>query len=240
MRKVWLVVLVTLWFMVVGFVVSAYAQTPFLGDVQTYRAQYPTPMSQAQITELLNRLAWLHRNEGWGLLKKPDGNNCPSPWSTPERISCDHLMHLPSLTHWDILKDQEGEGTPVWQDKGPMDRARYLSPVEPGTAPPPNTPPPSTPPPPAQVDEVLAKLRESRAEDSAQQERIYADVVNRFNALSAEHREQAISLARMELKLREMDERPTWLGRIFENKYVQYALVGVGTWLTQWQVTKEK
>lgn len=233
MRKVWFVVLVTLWFMVVGFVVSAYAQTPFLGDVQTYRAQYPTPMSPAQLGELVNRLAWLHRSEGWGLLKKPEGNHCPlaGQW-----IACDILTHAPSGTHWDVLSDQEDAATPTFNPKGPIESSRILAPVDPGGT---NPPPPPTPAPP-QVDEVLARLRESRAEDSAQQERIYADVVNRFNALSAEHREQAISLARIEVKLRDIDERPAWFERIVKNRYVQMAGAIALTYFGEKWVTKDK
>lgn len=44
---------------------------------------------------------------------------------------------------------------------------------------------------------------------------------------------------RIEDRLREHDDSPLWLVKVFENRYVQIILAGVATWVTTWQVTKE-
>ena len=103
----------------VFFATSATAQpvVSLLPTVQQIRAEYPTPMSPAQVGELLNRVAWQHRAEGWGLLKKTGGNRCPAPQGV--EISCDILIHAPTVRHFDVLSDVEHGATPVWNDVGP-------------------------------------------------------------------------------------------------------------------------
>jgi hypothetical protein len=121
----------------------AAAQTSLLPTLQRFRAEYPTPMSPAQAGEFLNRVAWEHRFEGWGLLEKGGGHRCPAPQGVD--ISCDILIHAPSIHHFDVLADSEGAAVPIWIDKGPCvlgpssgcAMSNYLAPV--GTAPPAST-----------------------------------------------------------------------------------------------------
>lgn len=95
------------------------AQSNLLLTVQRIRLDYPTPMSPAQRAELLNRVAWEHRSEGWGLLQKTGGNRCPAPQGVD--IACDILVYAPTPWHYDVLIDSEGAATPAWIDAGPCD-----------------------------------------------------------------------------------------------------------------------
>jgi len=111
------------------------AQTSLLPTLQALRPEYPTPMSRVQIGEYLNRVAWLHRDEGWGLMKKP--GKCPAPQGVD--ISCDILIHEPSIHHFDVLIDWENKAIPSWQDDGPCiigptsgcSMSYYLAPISP-------------------------------------------------------------------------------------------------------------
>lgn len=113
-----------------------------LPTVQRVRASYPTPMSPSQLGDLLNRVAWEHRQEGWGLLKKTGGSRCPAPGGV--EISCDILIHAPSVRHYDVLSDAEGAATPIFNDVGPCvlgpssgcEMSRFVLPVRPADAPP--------------------------------------------------------------------------------------------------------
>lgn len=118
------------------------AQTSLLPTLERIRPEYPTPMSQAQLGEYLNKVAWEHRAEGWGLLRKTAGNRCPVPQGV--EVACDILIHAPSIRHFDVITDAGGASTPSWQDKGPCvlsptsgcEMSRYLAPVAPAlTAP---------------------------------------------------------------------------------------------------------
>src|SRR3954452_4732673 len=108
---------------------SAGAQTSLLPTLQQLRPEYPTPMSKPQIGELLNRVAWLHRSEGWGVLRKETGNNCPHPSGV--LISCDILMYQPTGEIFDVLADSDFAASPIWLDKGPLDVSRFVAPVRP-------------------------------------------------------------------------------------------------------------
>jgi hypothetical protein len=121
--------------------VPALAQTSLLPTVQRFRADYPTPMSSAQRGELLNRVAWEHRADGWGLLIKTGGNRCAAPQGV--EVACDILVHAPTRWHFDVLIDSEGSATPTWGDVGPCDPSvsgcsmdRFLAPIAPAGAPP--------------------------------------------------------------------------------------------------------
>lgn len=118
--------------------------TPF-DTLQALRPTYPTPMSEAQLGEMLNAVAWTHRAEGWGVIRKPSGANCPQP-QTGIRMSKDLLMQLPSADYYDVLIDSDGAATPTWGYKGVGDPASFLAPVDaavPIPPPQPNPPPPS-------------------------------------------------------------------------------------------------
>lgn len=120
--------------------VPALAQSNLFPTVERLRAQYPTPMSPTQLGEFLNRVAWEHRAEGWGLLRKGGGHRCPAPQGVS--ISCDILVHAPSIRHFDVLSDAENAAIPVWRDVGPCvlgpssgcDMSNFLAPVRPAQA----------------------------------------------------------------------------------------------------------
>jgi hypothetical protein len=132
MRKIPVALVFTLvWAMPLG------GQTSLLPTLERIRPEYPTPMSPAQHGEYLNRVAWEHRAEGWGLLRKTAGNRCPAPHGV--EVACDILIHAPSIRHFDVLIDAGGASTPGWLDAGPCvlgpssgcEMSRYLAPVAP-------------------------------------------------------------------------------------------------------------
>src|SRR6266513_363895 len=109
------------------------AQTSLLPTLERFRADYPPVMSEPQKAELLNRVAWEHRSEGWGLLKKTGGSRCPALQGVD--VACDILVYAPSSWHFDVLSDGQ---IPPWQDDGTCsptvsgcDMARYLTPIRP-------------------------------------------------------------------------------------------------------------
>lgn len=99
-----------------------------LSDLQSERGNFGTPMTPAQLATLLNTVAWKNSSNGWGLLSKTGGNNCPFA-SGP--VSCDILFHRPSGLHYDVLIDSENQATPTWNLVGPIDISRWVAPVQP-------------------------------------------------------------------------------------------------------------
>jgi hypothetical protein len=126
-------------FSVVAAPALAVAQTSLLPTLERIRLQYPTPWANlAQIGEFLNRVAWEHRAEGWGLLRKTGGTRCPAPHGGGLEISCDILIYQPTQLHFDVLIDGTGAGTPTWREVGKCDpvftfggcdMARFLLPI---------------------------------------------------------------------------------------------------------------
>lgn len=108
--------------------VPAQAQPSLLAEVTAERAKYGA-VTPTDVAAILNAVAWRHRSDGWGLLEKTFGANCPTATT---RIACDILVHRPSGQHFDVLRDAEGSASPVWQNKGPIDLSRFLAPVDPG------------------------------------------------------------------------------------------------------------
>jgi hypothetical protein len=119
--------------------------TPF-NTLERLRRDYPTPMSTEEIGQLLNAVAWAHRADGFGLLRKPTGANCRQP-QTGTLISRDILM-LPDGRIWDCLIDAEGRGMPTWNPKQALDHARFVAAVDASVA----LPPPVIVPPVAKPD----------------------------------------------------------------------------------------
>ena len=95
------------------------------------RPNYPTPLLDGG-ARLLNEVAWIHRNEGWGLERKDGGNNCPQP-QTGIPCGCDILRT--EFWGYDVLGDAEGAAIPLRANRGPADPNRFISPtpVEPET-----------------------------------------------------------------------------------------------------------
>jgi hypothetical protein len=123
--------------------VPVYAQANLQADVATARAKYPTPMSAAQQAAVVNEVAWKHRAEGWAVLGKPGGNNCPQP-RTGAPLSCDFLVYKPTLSGFDVLSDAEGAGRVQWDGPKPgVAASQVVEAVEPeGAVEPPPPPPP--------------------------------------------------------------------------------------------------
>lgn len=138
--------------------VQATAQSSLLKALETARPHYGTPMSPAEQAALLNEVAWDHRAEGWGLLAKPTGNNCPTPAGV--RVSCDYLVFAPTGQGFDVLEDSEGAGAPRWKKGDSFDRGRWVAPVAPAGGP---QEPPPVDPPPVGGSTVLERVTELQA-----------------------------------------------------------------------------
>jgi len=135
--------------------VEAQAQPSLLADVQAERATYGASMTPAEVAAMLNAVAWKHRTEGWGLLRKGSGNSCPIAGTF---VSCDILIDSRGGHHFDVLIDAENSAKPTWNDVGPCvlgpssgcEMARFFAPVDPGPSAPPSSgggvPPVVTPP----------------------------------------------------------------------------------------------
>lgn len=211
----------------------AFAQTPS-DTLVAYRQQYPTPMTAPQAAELLNRVAWDYRAQGMRLLGKASGENCPLPTGT--FISCDFLVHAPTLTGFDVISGAvggTGSITAFTWGPGPEPLAEAITsgartlvdPIPPGTVQPP--PVVNVPPPVASSGQVLP---------------VALDIQRLANAIYAvEVAHEAADKLRTEAlaaQLQEHDQNPAFLTKVFSNRYVQLALTALGTYLTAQQVAK--
>ena len=88
-----------------------------LSDLQVERGNYGTSMSGSEVGKLLNAVAWKNKDAGWVLLGKASGTNCPMPNGT--LISCDFLVHSPTLSGYDVLIDSDNTATPTWSGPDP-------------------------------------------------------------------------------------------------------------------------
>jgi hypothetical protein len=146
--------------------------------VERVRVKYPTPLGErhgAFLIELARTLGG-----GAGLLAKDWGTfvELPDGRKVAQDIICYRVPD--GAVHYDCLKDGEGVAEAVWQDKGPIDPARYVDvgaapiPVPPAPVPPPPAPP--APQPPVTCNavaagaEVLDALHEIRLELNKQHE----------------------------------------------------------------------
>jgi hypothetical protein len=133
----------------------ATAQRNLLEDIKAARATIAGIPTEEQHAELLNRVAWKNRDDGWGLSRKEGGNRCVS--ALVGSIACDILHHRPTNMLYDVfgaVGDVNGT-RPQFDPVGPpasADRV-WVAPVDPGG----HTPPPPPPPPTCGVCEA-AKL----------------------------------------------------------------------------------
>lgn len=224
--RLWLLLLASLLFVLLP--ILAFAQSSLIGDVASERTKYGASMSPAQVATMLNQVAWNHRNEGWGLLRKGSGNSCPL---RDTFISCDILVHAPTIQHFDVLQDAENTARPQWNNVGPcvlsdssgcaMDK--FLAPFDPGgpvLPPPVVTPVPIPMPPtaPAYVD--LSPVYTRLDSLAAQAERIYADMAARDAA-------RALQIQAVDQRLERHDNDPSWVRKFFTNSNTYVAIAGV-------------
>lgn len=178
------------------------AQPSLLGDVQAERAKYGAAMTPGEVAEMLNTVAWNHRAEGWGLLRKGSGNSCPL---RDTFISCDILVNSRTVLHFDVLRDAENAAVPQWNNAGPCvlsdssgcEMSRFQAPFQPrGILMPPPDPEVATAPSTssADVDALLALLAEhdkavtarieaARQDSEDRAERMFADLVARLTEI---------------------------------------------------------
>lgn len=105
---------------------STFAQDSLLPTLEALRQAYPAAWSHADRGAFLNAVAFKHKDDGWGLLKKPGGNRCPTPQNVD--VSCDYLVYRPTMQGFDVLVD---ESRPTWRrgDSFLDDPERWLAPI---------------------------------------------------------------------------------------------------------------
>lgn len=119
---------------------QAAAQSSILSDLQTARAAHcSASCSPAQLADILNDVAWLHRDEGVGLLAKPSGNSCPQP-TTGILVSCDFLVSRPLGLGADVIGDSDGAARVGFSRfSESVDLSRFVAPVAPTSSVPPSS-----------------------------------------------------------------------------------------------------
>lgn len=110
-------------------------------DIQAARAQYGDWVSHEQAAKILDTIAWNHQSEGWGLLRKSGGNNCPLE-SDP--IACDILFNKVSGNIYDVFSSGPGICNGIsaagkaglsWGLDGPGDASLWVAPIDPASLP---------------------------------------------------------------------------------------------------------
>ena len=181
--------------------------------LEQLRPTYPTPMSKAQLAEMLNRAAAQH--PGWGMLRKDYGNNCPTPYPGVS-ISCDWLVFGPTRWGYDVLSDQEGAARIVRSDGEALAAGTEVVAAWGVAAPPPPPPQPAPQPAPAPVDltPILTSL-------DAHAARLLDAGVVRDAALAAQLQELSALLAQHDA------EPPFWVARFLKDGKTWVGLAGV-------------
>ncbi|MCR4279203.1 MAG: hypothetical protein NUV78_00500 [Candidatus Zambryskibacteria bacterium] len=100
-----------------------------LSDLKAERNKYPdsfkslcTSLNELQpdtcpLGKILNAVAWKNKNSGWVLLGKDSGNRCKIP--SGETVSCDFLLHEPTLYGYDVFIGSENQAEPTWRGPDP-------------------------------------------------------------------------------------------------------------------------
>lgn len=135
------------------------AQQDPLTVLREERAKYGAQLDTAQAGALLDATASRLGN-GWGLLRKNAGNNCPQP-GTGVMVSCDWLVNKNTGRGCDALgsgPDNEngghtGPSIPQWCGGDPFDTSAWVAPT--GS---PSNPPPPPPPPGTDIAKLLAEM----------------------------------------------------------------------------------
>lgn len=104
--------------------------------------------------EITRRVAWLLRDLGWGLLSKPNGENCHGR-------AIDVIVNKDG--RWvDVLVNSQTDNIPAWQEQvSPIDDvSRWIAPLDPMDGPPPIpvVPVPPAPTPVVQVVDFTARI----------------------------------------------------------------------------------
>lgn len=162
---------------------------------------------EAQLGALLNRVAWAHRAEGFGLSRKDFGNHTESPAGP---IAVDILHRRSDNLLWDVIVDA---GSPTsrpscGQSIGPPPASNrpWVAPVDPGHTEPPPPPPPTC--------EACERERAALLQDVAGKQARIVDLELevdslRARALGAEQERDAAraAIGPLEAKIRELEAR---------------------------------
>jgi hypothetical protein len=85
-----------------------------LDVVERVRAEYPDKPSLPQVGEMLNKIAWEVRADGFGLSRKPSGEHMTHQPGTGIPIAGDILHHQPTDTLIDVFIGWEDGAKPTW------------------------------------------------------------------------------------------------------------------------------
>jgi hypothetical protein len=158
-----------------------------LDTLKAVRSKYPDLVDAAQAVAILNEVAWIHRGEGFGLLRKDGGNHGPQP-RTGVLCSCDWLVNSQFGVGGDVLiagpdatVNERGKATPTWGGGELFDSARFVAPVEPESGE--IVPTPGTP---ATTD--LEELRQGQAKIETAVSALAAAVSSLVSVLATEDR----------------------------------------------------
>jgi hypothetical protein len=157
--RTWLIAVVLV---LAGWPVRAQNFDAVVKSLHEERAKYGATMNDDECAELVNAVAWKHRDEGWGLSGKNFGTHGTLHDGT--QVAHDILHYRPTNKIWDVLTGAGAHSTPIraFGPGGPPPGSNrpWVAPVAPvGAVTPPVTPvtPPVTPPP---SSDLGAKLNE--------------------------------------------------------------------------------
>lgn len=165
--------------------------------VEAVRVKYPTPLGAQHGAFLIDLARTLGGGAGllfkdWGaFVELPDGRK------VAQDIICYRV--LGGATHFDVLVDGEGAAEPTWQDKGPVEPARY---VDVGAAPVPVPQPPAPVPNPGTSVPNPGTVRACKAVDAA------AEVLDAIHELRLEQAKVADAILRALARLENANRLP--------------------------------
>jgi hypothetical protein len=113
----------------------ANSPTDVLHTLEVERAKYGTPMTEDACVNMLNSVAWAHRNADGSPCWVQNFKNWSEGWGTRydnTTLSIDTLIHLPSRHIYDVLLSAPTASTPAMMDLGiHTQSARYpVAPIE--------------------------------------------------------------------------------------------------------------